>query len=562
MRRAARPVAFGIGVVPLLMGLSTSGSEAANCAYPSFAPYLERIRPLPQEALVRSHGSGDPMAPPSDPDVGDEWLWYTWKLAGFPVAEQKLCTVRGEGQHVYVVVENSQWQTRVFQDDVDRIVQMWDQQSLGAFPTQGIYDLDTQNFGPAPDELDNDPKIYVLYYDFDVTSDGFFWPFDEFPDGSQDFASNECEVLYMNSSDFDPGGDYLIAVQAHEFQHAIHWLGDEDELAWVNEGCSELAMWLFGRPDQLTAFPSNPDNNVTSWNGNFADYVKTYLFYLYFYEQYGGQPTILHLVSNPQNSIQGVQSTLAARGYSDTFAQVVRDWTTANYLDDPTVGGGRYNYVGEDLPSFAAVTKSSYPVPPTNASVNHYAADYVKFVNGTPQRLTFDGGDTSDWSARVIKFSGATPLSVQDISLDGLDAGFFDLHQFGTAYDQAVLQVTNISSSGLLSYQYRTDAVPAAIGDEPALEAPLALEPSGAQPIADRAVLRLRAAGEGLVDLEIRAVDGRLVHAEQTWRPAGESEIAWDLDAAGSATVASGVYFARVRAHDGAVATTRFVVVR
>ncbi|MFN8547213.1 MAG: hypothetical protein U0527_04385 [Candidatus Eisenbacteria bacterium] len=544
-----------------LTAIANHGAFAIDCAQSRVDAYRSVIRPVAPGAMQRSHGPADPMSPPPNPGVGDSWLWYTWKLGGFPTAEQKMCTVRGEGNHVYIVVEDSQWGTRVDQADVDRMLLYWDSQSFGPTPTQGIYDIDTFNFGDCPDELDADPKVYVLYYDFDVTSDGFFWPFDEYPDGSQSFASNECEVLYMNSSDFDPGGDYLIGVQAHEFQHMIHWLADEDESSWVNEGASELAMWLFGKPDQVTAFPSNPDNNLTSWNANFADYVKTYLWTLYLYEHFGGRDSIYNLVHQPGNSTAGVQAMLTARGYTDTFAQVVRDWTTANYLDDPTIAGGKYNYVGEDLPTFAAAVKSSYPVAPTNATVNHYAADYIRFINGVPQRLNFDGGDTADWSARAIFFLAGVPLAVEDVSLNATDAGSIDLPQFGSAYDQVVLAVANISASGLTTYQYSTVAEPAAVADGGAIEG-LTARLTSANPMSGGARFLLSANRAMRLEASIVGADGRVTRALPSLDLPGATSLEWDGRTDQGAPVASGVYFLRLTDAEGRSMARKLVVSR
>ncbi len=540
----------------------SSSAAATRCLRSELDIYEQQIRPLPLAEMAPAHEVGSPMAPPLDPDVGDSWLWYTWKLAGFPVAEQKLCTVRGEGENVYIVVEDSQWLTQVDQEDIDRMLLMWDETSLGAWPDKGIHQLDTENFGPVPDALDGDPKVYVLYYDFDVSADGFFWAFDQFPDGSQDFASNECETLYMNSSTFDPGGDYLISVQAHEFQHMIHWLADANEIAWVNEGCSELAMWLFGHPDDVVQFPGNPDNSLTAWNSVFADYVKTYLYFLYLYEHFGGQATILDLVSQPGNSNLGVQAALTAQGFSETFATVVRDWTIANYLDEPGLEGGIYDYAGEDLPPFNGVTKSTYPVVPTNATVNHYAADYIRLTNGQPQRLFFDGGDTSDWSARVIRYQAGVPLSVEAIPLDAADAGFIDLPGFGSTFDQVVLVVSNISTSGVTTYQYSTGGVPTSAPDGPATGVlSLSLSLQGPNPFTNSTTISLvsggeRGAGGELVqarpaEVAIWNANGRLVRVLGTTSGhAGRRVLEWDgCDAQGRA-VPSGVYFAH--AVDGA----------
>lgn len=155
-----------------------------------------------------------------------------------------------------------------------------------------------------------------MYYDFNQSgADGFFWWYDQYPDGTQEFSSNECDVIYLNTGvGSDPGGAYLTAVGAHEFEHMIQFNYDTDEEAWVDEGCAELAMWLFGNPDSISTFPSNPDNNLTSWDGNWADYIKTYLWTLYLYEHYGEYidvNLINTLVSETANGVTGVNNALA-----------------------------------------------------------------------------------------------------------------------------------------------------------------------------------------------------------------------------------------------------------
>ncbi len=552
-----------LGAALALLGLPAvhlPDARATRCAVPDLAPYQALVRPVP--SMERAHGPGDPRTPPDDPNVGDSWLWYTWSLNGPPEPVLASCTVRGEGEHVYIVVEDSQWLTRVDQADVDAMIHAWDTGSIGPFPDKGIYELNEEHFGPVPDMLDQDPKIYVLYYDFDVSSDGFFWSFDMYPDGSQPYASNECEVLYMNSSEFDPGGDYLISVQAHEFHHMIHWLADSNEASWLNEGLAELAMWLYGRPDDVVAFPNAPDNSLTNFTGAFVDYVKVYLWSLYFYEHFGGQAAILDLVAEPLNGPAGVQQTLNDFGYGVTFGELVADWTTANYLDDPTLEGGRYNYAGEDLPPFFAVTRNAYPVPPTNTTVNHYAADYVKFVNGQPQELSFDGTDTSDWTARVIRYEAGVPTSVETMVLDSADAGVSYLHGFGTTYDQIVLMVANVSTTGGTGYSYATDAIPTSVDGSPSGEGPR-LRLAGPNPFAHDTSLQLRLDAAGPVRATVHGADGSLLRvlAEGTFG-AGPHTLRWDGRDERSRPVPAGAYWVRVAGPGAGPQTRRLTVAR
>jgi hypothetical protein len=548
-------------LVCLGLGLAAQADATTRCATTQLSAYRELIQPVPPGEMTPSHRGDHPMRPPADPQVGDSWLWYTWRLAGPPSPELKMCTVRGEGVNVYVVVEDGQWNVRVNQADVDAVVHSWDVASQGIHPERGIYDLDTMGFGPAPDELDQDPKIYVLLYDFDISADGFFWAFDEYPDGSQPYESNECEVLYMNSSGSDPGGTYMISVMAHEFEHMINWNADGDEDGWADEGMAELAMFYFGHPDPLTGFPANPDNDLTTFSGNFSDYVKVYLWSLYFYEQYAGEAGIYHLVQDPADGVAAINNTLAWLGVPQTFVDVYVDWIVANFIDDTTFEGGRYGYFGETLPAFNAVTKSSYPVPPTNGAVLRYAADYVKFISGTPQRLRFDGTDLGVWRPRVILRNGTTTLGVADISLDAADFGTYDLFDFGETYDQVVLVIGKTTPSSSTSYQYSTESIPAGVA-EGGVASSLTLHPAEPNPTRAGGAVRLDLPRAQNVTVSIIDPSGRVIRrlADGAF-PTGALSIDWDgRDDRGRATPA-GVYFVRANAQDGS-AVTRWVRVQ
>ena len=132
-------------------------SDASQCFYP-YVP-----RPLETSQEIRERLEADGLwrpsrtvgrTPPINPQVGDTWLWYIWDLSGFPAATLKPCTVRGMGDNCYVVVDDDEWNVSIDQADVDRIVTHFEEQSLGQFPDQGIWDLNTSHFGDPPNPLD------------------------------------------------------------------------------------------------------------------------------------------------------------------------------------------------------------------------------------------------------------------------------------------------------------------------------------------------------------------------------------------------------------------------
>ncbi len=396
-----------------------------------------------------------PVGPPLNPQVGDEWDWYIWSLNGYPEAELMPCTVRGSSEHAYVVVENSQWNVNINQADVDAILEYFENQSLGAFPDQGIWDLNTAAFGEPPDELDQDGKVYLLYYEFDVSADGYFWIFDQACDGTQNFASNECDVIYLNSGIYSPSGDYMLAVAAHEFEHLIHHARDANEASWVDEGCGELAMWLFGAPDNISGFNNHPDRTLTDFTGEWADYIKTYLWMLYFYEQFGGITAVYELVNDTANGIQGFENFWTSHSYDVDFKDVFADWTVANFLDDPTLLDGRFGYVGDDLPPFSTFAQhSEYPVNQQNAAVNHWAADYASFTDGLGLSVEFDGADDAGFAVWALELDDAGITRVSAMHLNQNQEGNMELPDFGHIFEEIVMVFAGTSSSGSKNYSY------------------------------------------------------------------------------------------------------------
>jgi hypothetical protein len=402
--------------------------------------------------------------PPPNPQVGDTWDWYIWDLSGFPTATLKPCTVRGIGSNSYIVVDDDEWNVSITQADVDRIVAHFEDQSVGSFPDQGIWTLNTSHFGDPPNPLDGLDRVFLLYYRFNIAADGYFWIYDQFPDGTQPFASNEADVVYLATDSFEPASNYMLAVAAHEFQHMIHYNQDPNEDLWVEEGLGELAMWLFGNPDVISQFNSNPDNSLIVWGSAWADYIQTYLWTLYAYEQFGGQPTIWDLVHHPANGMAGYLSALTGQGYMVTMENVFGDWSVANYLDDPSVSAGQYGYVGDDLPPFVPFrTHSAYPATGTG-TVQNWATDYVRLTGFVgPPTLDFNGADSRDFRVSVLAIDPSLPTVVRWLSLDSANDGQLEFTE-ATGYAEVVISIANVYPSTGGTYGYTvTDATTAGL---------------------------------------------------------------------------------------------------
>ncbi len=495
-------------------------------------------------------------SPPDNPEVGDSWIWWLWLHDPMPPHfEQCVCTVRGKSDRAYVVVRDEEWLVSIDQADVDSILEYWENKSIGPYPEQGIFEVDSTAFGKPPDELDDDRHIYLMWLDFVISADGFFFWFDEYPEGTYpEYHSNECEVLYLNTmSSGGPSGDYMLAVAAHEFQHMIHWNYDDDELSWVNEGLSELAMWFFGNPDNISAFNSNPDQSLVVWDGTWADYIKTYLWSLYFYERYGGHPAILAVVNEPQNSIAGYEQVLDDLGYSENFTDVFADWAVANFLDDPTLADGRFGYEGDDLPAFGvAGTYSSYPVSDIYKTVNRWGTDYYRFRDFDDFEtlyLSFDGSDNNVYGVWGLAQYETGVTEVFRMTLDeDTQMGALEIPDLTGTSDEVILVVAGISSSGSPGY-YFTAASEEGIASSVRSETTVTLQASP-NPFVSAVTIQLSGCGFALSDspeICIYDASGRMVNTlAATVTSDGNATLTWDGTAFDGERTAPGIYFAKV----------------
>jgi hypothetical protein len=557
-------LALAACLAALALPAAAEFAAAARCLTPTLPRPSEpaELTRARLEAEGRWVSSGDPdRSPPADPQVGDTWLWYIWDLGGFPVATLKPCTVRGMGDNVYVVVDDDEWGVGMDQADVDRIVENFENSSPGNWPTQGIWDLNTSHFGSPPNPLDGLDRIFLLYYRFDIAADGYFWAFDQFPDGTDPtFGSNEADVVYLAVDNGDPGGDYMLAVAAHEFEHLIHYARDTNEDSWLDEGFGELAMWLFGNPDTISSFNTNPDNNLIAFDGNWADYIQTYLWSLYVYEQFGGQPFIWDVAHSPLNGMASYNAVLTAHSFGIATDTVFRNWAAANFLDEPTIPAGEFGYTGESLPPFSPWrTVTSFPAS-GNGGLQAWAAEYMRCTGmAGVLHLDFNGQDVRSFRVALLARDASLPTLVEFVPLDALQDGSYDFTA-AQDYDEVIVTVANVAAaSGTYTYNLSVLATPA--GES----TPAATALAGAQPnpFNPKTRVHFTSASEQRLRLEILDVAGRRVGllADESF-PAGAHARDWDgRDDAGRALPA-GLYLVRLSGDAGQLDTGKLTLLK
>ena len=255
--------------------------------------------------------------------VGDAKEFWTWDLTVMPPRDTKLrATCRGIGENVYIFVTDDVWRVDVFQKDIEKILSTFDWRTpeTSIDKGKGIYAILTETFGLPPD-VDNDHRIYFLISQLGAyhghNFDGYFRFFDEI----KGKHSNNIEILYLdceNSSE-----DYGLGIIAHEFQHLIHWHYDRDEVGWVGESLSEVAMVLCGydiEQNHIRKYLNNTDTPLIS-KSHISHYGACLLWGTYIYERLG-KNFLGNLVKEQENGLKGFKKVLADMNINDDFSTI------------------------------------------------------------------------------------------------------------------------------------------------------------------------------------------------------------------------------------------------
>ena len=290
----------------------------------------------------------------------------------------------------------------------------------------GIYNAITEQFGPPPDSIDGDPRIYLLILDVVDGAQangtrmlGYFSPINQYRNSQlsrwTDRRSNEVEMLYIDYISLDLGADGAESVVAHEFTHLVQWARDPEESIWVNEGIAVYAEAMLGYEvnSRISAFEEKPDTPLLDWSDSLEDYGAAYLFFAYVSERFGGPPAIAAIVKNRAQGTVGIERSLATLGKSISFHRLFSDWVIANYLDDPHLSDGIYGYSTLDIHLESSVVEARYPIDHKTSTVKPWAARYTEFEKGQSDTLTLTvyENNANDIAAQIIEFGDETDIS-------------------------------------------------------------------------------------------------------------------------------------------------------
>lgn len=303
-------------------------------------------------------------------------------------------TLRYATEHVYFWIENG-----VDYDEGD-LIKLVDEFEEKIYPTNRAF------FGSEwSPGIDHDEHLYIVFArGLGGSVAGYFSSADSVHPLAHEY-SNAHETFMVSADNNRLSDEYLYGVLAHEFQHMIHWYGDKNETTWLNEGFSELAVFLndyySGGFDFM--FVSQPDMQLNHWpNDSYATtphYGAAFMFVNYFLDRFGDTATQA-LVSAPENGMESIDVVLTDLGITDPNSQnaitandVFADWAVTNYLLDATVGDGRYVY--HNNPGAPGTYETEWITDCSSGwqdrTVHQYGTDYIRISCPSTVSLEFEG---------------------------------------------------------------------------------------------------------------------------------------------------------------------------
>jgi hypothetical protein len=354
----------------------------------------------------------DPGAPHQVGEKQSFWVTDTSTDVDF----QAQTTLRYVSEHAYFWIGDD---VRYNERDLENLAQAFDDH---IYPTTRAF------FGSEwTPGIDEDPRIYILYVSgIGGGVSGYFSSGDLLHPLAREH-SNAHELFVFNADNTSIAYEYAHGVLAHEFQHMIHWYQDRNEMSWVNEGLSELAVLLNGYdPGGFDYFYiSQPDLQLSDWpNDEYSTtphYGAAFLYMTYFLDRMGEETTKM-LVKHPENGMKSIDLLLEEQGITDpqtgeliTADDLVLDWMVTNYLLDSSVGDGRFSYASYPSAPQAFETETFTECLPglEERNVHQYGVDYIRITCPGQYSLNFEGsvstsllpegansGDFSFWSGK------------------------------------------------------------------------------------------------------------------------------------------------------------------
>ena len=290
-----------------------------------------------------------------------------------------------------------------------------------------IYPRVTQIFGgEMVPGVDNDVHLTILHTPLRGVA-GYYSSADEYPIQVHPY-SNQREMIYIDTNALSLNSRSYLGTLAHELTHAIQFRLDPTEDTWINEGLAEIGRKIAGyTPVFQNSFLASPSVSLTLWpevsTASIPHYGGSSLFMDYLAQHYGTESLLL-LLEEQADGIQGVEAYLAAVGADKSFREVFADWVVANYLDDPQ--GGVYSYPAGNVQGTVAETVEA-PGKVSDKTPQHGARYYDLRLEAQLVKVTFQGQKETPLLPEDLPGEGACWWSNRGDSIDTTLTGRFVL---------------------------------------------------------------------------------------------------------------------------------------
>lgn len=328
-------------------------------------------------------------------------------------------------------------------------------------PSKGILENNVSVFGPRPN-VDNSGVVHMLVYRFYPTEiptgsyvAGYFDPVNLSPTSpNSNFADiihiNSNPAVYRENGNVDIGGS--LNTIAHEDQHLVHARVGQLN-TFQNEGQSEWASILNGYPTRSTGYlnlPSNVNINLFTWrSGNdvLNDYARAGLFHNYLGDRFGTS-RIGSMSYSALSNVSAYSQALSGTGVS--FSDALLDFHVANWVNDPSLDGGRYGYTSTQRRTVGVVNpaesySSVFLDVTTSRTLQFGGAEYLQMTGVKDPRLSLNM--PAGVRAKLILQPASGPIQVSDASPTQTLSGNFQYVTVVLVNTSATAQSASLTAS-------------------------------------------------------------------------------------------------------------------
>ncbi|MEO8246856.1 MAG: hypothetical protein ABI622_07005, partial [Chloroflexota bacterium] len=256
--------------------------------------------------------------------------------------------------------------------------------ALGDELTNQIVRVDEEHYGFVGSAGDSGDAIVLLAYNvfddffYDCAADtytaGFFAP-----NFIADYGMNVIVTDTFDWANRVGGADPVYeGVIAHELEHLLMNYSDPGELSWVDEGLADMAIFFNGWGDTndshiLYHQVFHRETSLTRWGGGLENYGASYTYFLYLWEQAGGNgggdltadltysgtsgDRLIKLIfENAADGMAGVQGAIDTYNATlqpgetalESAEDFFKDWAVAIWLD-AEVNGTKFDFANIDF---------------------------------------------------------------------------------------------------------------------------------------------------------------------------------------------------------------------